>query len=1126
MAGLLFPEMPEPAALGNLRFTLSGLRGSIGDRTAQPPYLIIDRNSLQFNRSSNHWLDTGAFEELIATGSQLSISMPSLQQGSSLYRGDFMEGFSLPGCSSMEEWILVQREHFRQMQLKALYNLSIENERQGKYDQTLTYAYQILELEPWAEGAMRQVMRILAWTDRRGEAVAQFRRFQGLLENELGVEPDEETAELYTQIQSNQPLKAPDLQGVPAIYTYQPGFLQIRDADEVSSNGFVGRQPELDRLEGYLRKALNGRGQLAFVIGSPGSGKSALVQSFTRQAIEEHPELLAVQGSCNAYTGMDEPYQPFQQMMSMLTGEVESRWSVGSIPRKQALHLWKAAPVAVQALVEHGPDLLDVLVSGNKLVERVQTFLPERTTWQNRLAEVIARRMASPHNPRFGQNQIFSQCSAMLGALAVQHPLLLVLEDLHWSDPSSVGILLHLAHLIQASPIFMIATYRPELVASQESGERSYLKAALDDIKRTFGDVYIDLDQVHEPDARQFIDAFLDQQPNRLDAGFRHTMYQWTEGHPLFMQALLQEMKDRADLVQDEEGFWIEASKLEWGSLPAEVEGAIETRLGWLDPQSREALSIASVQGEVFAAEVVAQVLGLEAQSLVRRMSASLERRHRLVREQDIVQINQRNLSMYRFWHYLIQRYLYQRLGRAERVYFHQAVGTILEEAYASHTDKIALALANHFEIAGVLSKAVSYYEIGARNAAQAYAPQEAIALYERALRLLQTQPETNERTELELELQFALGTQRVSVESFGSEKVLQAYERAVALSKQVGDAPQVFMTVQGTVAYFGVRGKLQVALDLSVQNLERAKKSEDNSQILCAHWAIGAQLLLLGKFQSALDHFSTALQIFRSGDFSSLIDIYGMAGGTFLTTWSAYANWMLGFPDLADQLIRQALHDAAEVGHPPSQVFGLCVAGGFFNCLRRNYKQAAQSIERLILLMVNNPYQGAEINFLSGWLDVRKGAYKEGLAQMVKSLDALQACGLNIHIIQSCVVAGDVCLAAGQVDQGLVFVHQAEQQMEKTEDRWYESELYRLKGDLRAMQNQIDEAEGCFRQAIQIAQEQDAKMCELRAAVRMSRLQQPKKRRMEATRQLQEIYGCFKEGFDSPDLLEARSLI
>jgi tetratricopeptide (TPR) repeat protein len=390
-------------------------------------------------------------------------------------------------------------------------------------------------------------------------------------------------------------------------------------------------------------------------------------------------------------------------------------------------------PMVVEALLSRGPSLIGTLLHGETLLSRAAAVLPQRLDWLERLQALTLRARDRP--VELEQSFLFEQLTNVLHALSDQHPLALFLDDLQWGDKASISLLFHLGRRLAGRRILIACAYRPEEVALGRDGERHPLKMALHEFRRAFGDVWIDLDRADEAEGRGFVDAYLDSEPNRLGTGFRDALFRRTGGQPLFTVELLHTMQEREDLVRDPaHGVWVEGPTLDWERLPARVEAVIEQRISRLDPELREIVSIASVEGEVFTAQVVAGVLGLPEVPLLRRLAQELEGQHRLVREQEEVQVGRRRMDRYKFGHILIQDHVYRRLSLGQRRVMHGKVAVALEALHREQRDEIAVQLAHHFHRAGDKGRALDYFTLAAENAARAYANDEAVTLYTRAI--------------------------------------------------------------------------------------------------------------------------------------------------------------------------------------------------------------------------------------------------------------------------------------------------------------------------------------------------------------------------------------------------------
>ena len=315
-------------------------------------------------------------------------------------------------------------------------------------------------------------------------------------------------------------------------------------------------------------------------------------------------------------------------------------------------------------------------------------------------------------------------------AIARRRPLLLTLDDLQWADGGSVGLLFHLGRSLAGSRVLVVGAYRPTDIAQGRGGERHPLEPVINEFKLQWGDIEVDL---REAEGERFVAAYLDTEPNRLGEAFRTTLFRQTAGLPLATVELVREMQARGGLVRDGAGYWTEGPKLDWSALPVRVEAMIADRIARLDERARRALQVASVEGETFTAEVIARVVGVGEQDVVRLLSEELDRGHRLVKAEGIRHLNGRQLSIYRFRHILFQKYLYTSLDAVERSRLHDAVGAALETFYAARTDQIVVELAHHFAASGATDQAATFLKRAGDRASALAAYQEAADSYQAA---------------------------------------------------------------------------------------------------------------------------------------------------------------------------------------------------------------------------------------------------------------------------------------------------------------------------------------------------------------------------------------------------------
>ncbi len=599
-----------------------------------------------------------------------------------------------------------------------------------------------------------------------------------------------------------------------------PTFLEaVEEETEIHRPVFVSRTRELEQLDGYLDRSLVGHGQVVFVTGGAGRGKTALIDEFSRRAQDKHDDLLVATGNCNAQTGIGDPYLPFRDVFSMLTGDVEGRWVSGNLTRENAKRLWEVLPLMLDALLARGPFLLDVFISGDVLLAHSKAVLHPGVEPLKRLEDLLARKKSGVSE--LEQSLLFEQCANVLNILSNQRPLLLFMDDLQWADDASLSLLFQLGQRIQGNPILIIGAYRPDEVAFGRGDERHPLEGIVNELKRKYGDILINLAAEDEEEGRAFVEGFLDTEQNQLGADFRLALFKRTGGHPLFTIELLWAMQDRGDLIHDERGRWIEGPELSWDKLPARVEAVIEERIERLDEDLREILSIASVEGEEFTVQVIARVQNMEERHLLRRLSQELEKDYRLVRERDELRVDGRVLTRYRFSHQLFQRYLYGDLSAGERRLLHGEIAGVLEDLHEGETRKIAVQLAHHYMEAKDISNAVKYLLMAAEFVRERGANVEALKSIEQIL-------------------------------AYGADADLITRLSALEVKSDV----------------LNNLGDYDACLTNNEQLLTLAQESQDKSHLAKAYFLHGVTLHDLGNLQGALDALDQAVNAARrAGD-------------------------------------------------------------------------------------------------------------------------------------------------------------------------------------------------------------------------------------------------------------------
>jgi DNA-binding SARP family transcriptional activator/tetratricopeptide (TPR) repeat protein len=1165
LAGLLWPDRTDRDALSNLRYALASLRRTIDDHTAIPPFLLITPHTIQFNRASDFWLDVAEFERQIAGAAQRSSAIdlsPSavgqLQSAISLYRGGFLAGFSVGDAAPFEEWALLRREQIGQQVMSALGDLSAYHEERGEYKAAQAYARQQVAQEPWNEEVHRALMRTLALDGQRSAALHQYRACRDLLRDELGVEPAEETVELYAAIRAGMLVdketreqgnketgKQADLdicQRTPSSLVYLSTHLLVSPTPP-----FVAREGQLAQLDASLQRALVGVGGVVFVAGEAGSGKTALLGEFARRTMKAHADLVVAGGNCNATAGIGDPYLPFREILQLLSGDIEAKRAGATLTPDHARRLWAVLPDTVSALMEAGPDLVDTFVPRASLILRAEAFAGgvARGAWQDRLSRLRQPPGGDARNQpsALQQTNLSEQVIRVLQLLARHHPLLLILDDLQWADAGSVSLLFHLGRRLAGSRILVVAAYRPDAIAPGPEDTRHPLAAVVNELQRVSGDRPIDLDQC---EGRQFVEALLNVEPNRLSAGFRAQLVRHTEGHPLFTVELLRGLKEGGDLVRDAEGRWVEGPALHWDKLPARVEAVIAERIGRLPDRCRALLAAASVEGEEFTAEIIARVLGVEKSAILQCLSGDLGDRLRLVTAVSLQGLGARKLSRYRFRHHLFQQYLYDHLDAVRRAHLHEAVGSALV-ALGGETpgdlEALAPRLAWHFEAAGLAERAAYHYLQAGRRAARLAAHEDAITHLTHGLALLDGLPDSPERLQLKLDLCLAVISPYAFARSYLAPERTRALERAYELSQHpmLAGSPQRGFALASMAFFATWTAEPDRARQFGEQFLRMAERNPDPQQLQLAHLLLGVAWLWRGDFVPAHEHLKRALADYDFRCPHPMDLLFGIHVGVINLGWESFVLWQLGYPDQALQYLDRTLAAAQESDHRETQAFARTLAAMTSFVMAGDADAGRSQIEALWSLHVEKPALGAWVNSLAGWNTSGDGQSENSLEQARQAIATSGVMGSGFGRAAQLALLALGYAQAGQAEKGLGALDEALAWIETSGVRGFEAEVHRLKGELLLLRQSSQEeaawsttkatAEACFRHAIAVARRQEARWWELRATVSLCRLLKERHASLdtdpaEARQKLAEIYGWFTEGFDTVDLREARALL
>jgi DNA-binding SARP family transcriptional activator/predicted ATPase len=1114
LVGLLWPERPDPAARHLLADAVYRVRKALREDVIRS-----DGETLRLNPAV---IQVDVLEFTAA------LSHDDLEGAVGCYRGPFLDGFHLPGAPrEFERWVDTERSRLELEFEKALETLAERAEAGGNLKGAVEWWRRLLESDPINSRVALRLMHALAGAGDRANAIQLARDHERTLREELGVEPPAEVIALADRLRTAPESLEPETRLEPELTARELPFdvRRARPPAEPMPIPFVSREEELETLGRFMEDALAGRGRVGFIAGESGTGKTALAEEFCQRAMEARADLVVATGNGNAYTGTGDPYLLFREILGMLTGDVEARWAVGSISPDHARRLWNTLPTTAGALLKEGSDLFGPFISVGALRDRASVYGVERSD-QDGLDEIVESRGASSDSPP-NQAALFSQYVRVLGAVASRRPLLIVLDDLQWADTGSIDLLFQLGRELHGSRILLLGLYRPSEVKLGREDKRHPLAPVINELVRTYGEIEVPL---AEEEDSAFVDAIVDALPNNLDGAFRETLFRHTRGHALFTVELLHGMQGQGMLVLDEEGRWTLGTEVDWRALPARVEAVVGERIHRLPRRLEQILTLASVEGEVFALETVAELQDSSVKELLPLVADELERRHHLVRANGLLQVGADILSQYRFRHSLFQRYLYDRLDPVQRAHLHAQMGKALERVYGDRTPEVALALARHFREARLTDKAIAYLHEAGEQAKRASAYPEAVTHFRQAIELLRTLPESPDRDRIELREQKALGSVYHGLEGHGVPEVASALERASELAEKLDDRVQRFWILVGLYGIRHLQARHHAGHETLRECLALAEEEGDAGLLALSHHWLGVNASNRGRQTEALSHFDQFRALYDPVSHRALLSDW-MANDPDLASdvERGLVMWIVGYPDRATERIEGAVRLARENGDPVSLYFALlCEA------ILRVYLRDAEALSRLseALHRVATEYGLSQVATLAtlyrGWCLSQEDDLQGGAALMEESLTELEVQQWPAWQPFYAALLADVYRRDGRADIGLELVEDGLTTIDGTEERIHEPEQHRIRGELLLALESPDltEAEAAFRRAIAVARAQKTKSYELRAVTSLARLLGDHGRTEEAHQELVKVYEWFTEGFDTPDLREASGLL
>lgn len=831
---------------------------------------------------------------------------------------------------------------------------------------------------------------------------------------------------------------------------------------------FIGREAEQALLRERWRRVQEGMGQVLLLNGEAGIGKSRLARVFAEWVVDDPHTLLECRSS----------------------------------PHFQNTALYPIIELLNDHLHLHPDDPPDIMVE--KLEQGLQPYQVAMEEAVPLLAALLSMTLPEARyppldvSPQWQRRRTLETIVDLLLQQAAQQPVLFILEDLHWTDPSTLELLELLLKQTPTVALCVLLTCRPDIELPWRS--RSYL-------------TQMTLNRLPRDQIAQMVEQVAGE--TQLPAGMLKQIVEKTDGVPLFVEEMTKAVIESEAF--EEKGPYKAARSSSSFALPATLQDSLMSRLDRLGT-AKTIAQYGAVLGRQFSYELLRTVSQAEDKTLQDELQ-------RLVETELLYQRGSPPEATYTFKHALVQDTAYQSLLKRAQQQYHQKIARALQECFSAVRDTQPELVAHHLTEAGRYQEAIGYWYKAGKRAIERPAHIEAVSHLTQGLALLAKLPETPARNERELRLLTTVGPALMATKGTANSEVKRTYERALALCRQVADSPHLTFVLSGLRAIYTMRGEQHTARQIGEQMLHLAAQRRDTTALVRAHRYMGHTLGYLGELGTAQRHFEQGMALYELHPYP--LNATADRGVDGLCWW-ARALGMMGYTDQALQRIQEAIALVRTLSQPLNLAQALSVSAAI-----HYYRREPHAVKEAADATIASGTEHGFAHYIStglfwqGWvLSVQSG--EQGLPLLQQGLDAYQVVGsqqveLPLHLA----AMAEAYAHMGKIEAGLKALTEALAFVENTRVCAHQAELHRLKGELLLRQSPDNqtEAEACFQQALDVARSQQAKSWELRAAVSLARLWQSQDRHRDAYNLLAPIYEWFTEGFDTADLQEAKEL-
>jgi class 3 adenylate cyclase/tetratricopeptide (TPR) repeat protein len=834
----------------------------------------------------------------------------------------------------------------------------------------------------------------------------------------------------------------------------------------------IGREDELDFLLERQRLAWKGEGQIVLISGEPGIGKSRLTAALAERIAHEPHTRLRYQ--CSPYY-TNSALRPFITQLERAAGFKADDTSEQRLDKLEAMLAMDAS--RVEAVAPLFAALLSIPFGG--------------------------RYPPLALNPTQQRRRTLAALLDQIEGLARQQPILLFFEDAHWADATSLELLDLTVERVRQLPVLALFTFRPEF-------EPAWI--GLPNVGTLM------LGRLDRNDVESMVAQVTGGRV--LPAEVMKQIVAKTDGNPLFVEELTKAVLEAGILVEGAEGYRLDGP-LPPLAIPATLQDSLMARLDRLAPV-KEIAQVGATIGREFSYPLVRVLVGRD-ESALKHGLAQLEQAGLVFRRGEPPKE-----AVYSFKHSLVRDAAYESLLKSRRQQLHGQIASALEQRFADIVASQPEIVAHHFTAGGLVDPAVDYWLKAGHLALSRSANAEAVKHLRQGIELTQSQAPSANRVRKQLDFYLALGPAVAATEGYAAPETLRVFSHARDLLGEGGTSTEQMTVLWSTYLAHSIRAEHTAALEVARQCLALAEEHEHPGMAALANRFIGQTLWMMGAFLDARFHLERTLDLCAAHQKTiTSYRRFGVDDGVSALSALSRTLWILGYPEQAAAAAGQALTRARTMGLAFTTALALdgeALLGALGADLKRAAVHADEAIAHTIEHGIANYEQRAR--FIQGALLAQSGNPQRGIELMRKAIAAADSSAAR-H--RRTLYLGHVAAAhasLGQPEAGLALLDEAIETAEKTDQRFFEAELCRLRGEMLLMLGRRDEAEAGLRWALTIAQHQQARWWELGAATTLAKHWRHEGKYREAFSLLQPVYGWFVEGFDTPSLKDAQALL